>query len=82
MLAIVASGIDDVRDVLDFYRGEEDVVAAFKRNQEALRRQQEEQLMQMQQKASGRWSFFGRVGNFIVCRTLTAISAVRDWLTE
>ena len=47
--------------MLDFYRNEEDVVAAFKRNQEELRKQQEEQISQLQQKATGRWSFFGRV---------------------
>ena len=59
--AIAASGVEDVRDVLDFYRNEEDVVGAFKRNQELLRKQQEEQLSQLQQKAGARWSFFGRV---------------------
>jgi len=58
--AIAASGVEDVRDVLDFYRNEEDVVGAFKRNQELLRKQQEEQLGQLQQKAGARWSFFGR----------------------
>eukprot|EP00794_Sanderia_malayensis_P020572 gene20572-22596_t len=59
--AIAISGVEDVRDVLDFYRNEEDVVAAFKRNQDALRKQQEEQLSSMQQKAAGRWSIFGRL---------------------
>ncbi len=58
------SGVEDVRDVLDFYRNEEDVVAAFKRNQEELRKQQEEQIAAMQQKASSRWSLFGRVTAF------------------
>ena len=36
------SDVDDVRPVLDFYRNEDDVVAAFRRNQDSLRKQQEE----------------------------------------
>ena len=32
--------MDDVRTVLDYYREEEDVVKAFKRNQAKLREQQ------------------------------------------
>ena len=59
--AIAISGVEDVRDVLDFYRNEEDVVAAFRRNQEVLRKQQEEQVISMQKKSPGRWSIFGKV---------------------
>lgn len=58
-LAISVSNVDDVRPVLDFYRGEEDVVAAFRRNQDILRQQQEEMLAQQQQQKAGS-SFFGR----------------------
>ncbi|XP_057314971.1 mitochondrial import inner membrane translocase subunit TIM50-like [Hydractinia symbiolongicarpus] len=57
--AISVSNVDDVRPVLDFYRGEEDVVAAFRRNQDILRQQQEEMLAQQQQQKTGS-SFFGR----------------------
>jgi len=60
--AIAMSNVDDVRPVLDFYRNEDDVVAAFRRNQDQLRKQQEEMQQQMQQQRSGGLfgGFFGR----------------------
>lgn len=61
--AIAMSNVDDVRPVLDFYRNEEDPVAAFRRNQDLLRQQQEEMMLQQQQKRSGGsflGGFFGR----------------------
>ena len=56
-LAIAMSNVDDVRPILDFYRNEEDVVAAFRRNQDLLRQQQEELLSQQQQKSSSGGGF-------------------------
>lgn len=50
-LAIATSNVDDVRTVLDYYRGEEDVVEAFKRNQAKLREQQAK--LNMKQKEQG-----------------------------
>jgi len=63
--AIAMSNVDDVRPVLDFYRDEEDPVAAFRRNQDLLRQQQDEMLqMQQQQRGGGGGGllsgFFGR----------------------
>ncbi|XP_066931151.1 mitochondrial import inner membrane translocase subunit TIM50-like [Clytia hemisphaerica] len=46
---IATSNVDDVRPILDFYRNEEDPVAAWRRNQDLLRKQQEELLLQQQQ---------------------------------
>ncbi|XP_047133170.1 mitochondrial import inner membrane translocase subunit TIM50 isoform X1 [Hydra vulgaris] len=62
---IAMSNVDDVRPVLDFYRNEDDVVAAFRRNQEILLKQQEEfnNAHKQQKKISGSGligSFFGR----------------------
>lgn len=37
LLAIAASEVDDVRDVLDNYRDEDDVLAAFKSRQKMLK---------------------------------------------
>ena len=56
---IATSNVDDVRPILDFYRNEEDPVAAFRRNQDLLRQRQEElqQQQQQQQQSSG---FFNR----------------------
>ena len=65
------SNVDDVRPVLDFYRNEDDVVAAFRRNQDALRKQQEEMLLQNQHQRSGGLfgRFFGKVSICFVKRT-------------
>ena len=49
-----------MRAVLDYYRGEDDVIAAFKRNQARLREQQEI-LSQKQKEQGGQWGgLFGR----------------------
>lgn len=49
-----------MRAVLDYYRGEDDVIAAFKRNQAKLREQQEI-LSQKQKEQGGQWGgLFGR----------------------
>jgi len=55
---IASSGIEDVRDVLDYYRNEEDPVATFRQRQDALRKQQEE-LLQQQNTQQQRSSLFG-----------------------
>ena len=52
--------MEDVRAVLDYYRDEDDVIAAFKRNQAKLREQQEI-LSQKQREQGGQWGgLFGR----------------------
>ncbi len=59
-LAIATSNVEDVRTVLDYYRGEDDVIEAFKRNQAKLREQQEI-LNQRQKDQGGQWGgLFGR----------------------
>ncbi|EDO35587.1 predicted protein, partial [Nematostella vectensis] len=60
---IATSGVDDVRAVLDFYRQEDDIVAAFKRNQARLREAEQARLQKLeQQNKQGRsWGgMFGR----------------------
>ena len=58
--AIATSKVDDVRTVLDYYRSEDDVVEAFKRNQAKLREQQVI-LNQKQKEQGGQWGgLFGR----------------------
>ena len=61
-LAIATSNVDDVRTVLDFYRKEDDIIEAFKRNQQRLREQEEQQAqIRQQQGSSSQWSgLFGR----------------------
>ena len=58
--AIATSNVEDVRTVLDYYRSEDDVIEAFKRNQAKLREQQE--LFNQKQKEQGsQWGgLFGR----------------------
>jgi hypothetical protein len=52
--------VEDVRTVLDYYRSEDDVIEAFKRNQARLREQQEI-LSQKQKEQGGQWGgLFGR----------------------
>ena len=52
--------MEDVRTVLDYYRSEDDVIEAFKRNQAKLREQQEI-LNQKQKDQGGQWGgLFGR----------------------
>ena len=60
--AIATSEVDDVRNVLDFYRQEDDIVEAFKRNQAKLQQQELERLEMMKQnKGSTQWSgLFGK----------------------
>ena len=60
LLAIATSNVEDVRTVLDYYRSEDDVIEAFKRNQAKLREQQEI-LNQKQKEQGGQWGgLFGR----------------------
>lgn len=60
--AIATSDVQDVRTVLDFYREEDDVVEAFKRNQARLRDEEAKRSeQQQQQQQQGQWSgMFGR----------------------
>ena len=52
--------MEDIRTVLDYYRSEDDVIEAFKRNQAKLREQQEI-LNQKQKDQGGQWGgLFGR----------------------
>ncbi|XP_028396067.1 mitochondrial import inner membrane translocase subunit TIM50-like [Dendronephthya gigantea] len=62
LLAIATSKVEDVRTVLDYYRSEDDVVEAFKRNQAKLREQQEI-LNQKQKEQGSQWGglFGGRI---------------------
>ena len=49
--------MEDVRTVLDFYRQEDDIVEAFKRNQARLREEEAKRAeLQQQQGAQGQWS--------------------------
>lgn len=59
---IAVSNVDDVRPVLDFYRNEEDPVAAFRRNQDLLRQQQEDMMKAQQSRGSGSGLFGGFFG--------------------
>jgi len=59
-LVIATSNVDDVRPILDFYRNEDDPVAAFRRNQDLLRQQQQELLQQQQQQQQQSGGFFTR----------------------
>ncbi|XP_031565342.1 mitochondrial import inner membrane translocase subunit TIM50-like [Actinia tenebrosa] len=58
---IATSNIEDVRTVLDFYKNEEDIVAAFKRNQARLLEAEKARQEQANQSQSSSWSgVFGR----------------------
>jgi len=57
---LAISGTDDVRPIMDHYADEEDPVAAFRRNQDLLRQQQEEIMkMQAEQKQKKVTSYSG-----------------------
>lgn len=65
--AIATSNVEDIRAVLDFYRQEDDILEAFKRNQERLREAEEARRNQQNQKHGGTstWSgIFGRSFTF------------------
>jgi len=64
---IATSNVEDIRAVLDFYRQEDDILEAFKRNQERLREAEEARRNQQNQKHGGTstWSgIFGRSFSF------------------
>lgn len=64
---IATSNVEDIRAVLDFYRQEDDILEAFKRNQERLREAEEARRNQQNQKHGGTstWSgIFGRSFTF------------------
>ena len=80
--AIATSNVDDVRTVLDFYRKEDDIIEAFKRNQQRLREQEEQQARMQQQKgSSSQWSgifgrgLFGGSGNKPVSNSVLSLLA-------
>ena len=59
LTAIATSNVEDIRTVLDFYRQEDDIIEAFKRNQARLREAEEARLPQQGTRSS--WSgVFGR----------------------
>nr|XP_058953687.1 mitochondrial import inner membrane translocase subunit TIM50-like isoform X2 [Pocillopora verrucosa]XP_058953695.1 mitochondrial import inner membrane translocase subunit TIM50-like isoform X2 [Pocillopora verrucosa] len=59
LLTIATSNVEDIRTVLDFYRQEDDIIEAFKRNQARLREAEEARLPQQGTRSS--WSgVFGR----------------------
>ena len=60
--AIATSDVEDVRTVLDFYRDEEDIVEAFKRNQARLREAEESRLAQLNQRQGGGSAWTGMFG--------------------
>ena len=60
--AIATSNVDDIRAVLDFYRKEDDILEAFKRNQARLREAEQERLAQLNQKQGGTSSWSGMFG--------------------
>lgn len=59
---IATSNVDDIRAVLDFYRKEDDILEAFKRNQARLREAEQERLAQLNQKQGGTSSWSGMFG--------------------
>ncbi|XP_068730202.1 mitochondrial import inner membrane translocase subunit TIM50-like [Montipora capricornis] len=64
---IATSNVEDIRTVLDFYRQEDDILEAFKRNQARLREAEEARRNQLNQKHGGTstWSgMFGRSFSF------------------
>ncbi|KAK2568684.1 Mitochondrial import inner membrane translocase subunit TIM50 [Acropora cervicornis] len=64
---IATSNVEDIRAVLDFYRQEDDILEAFKRNQKRLREAEEARRNQQNQKHGGTstWSgIFGRSFSF------------------
>ena len=62
-IAIATSNVEDIRAVLDFYRQEDDIIEAFKRNQARLR--EAEEARTPQQGARSSWSgVFGRGFSF------------------
>ena len=63
----IAVNVEDIRTVLDFYRQEDDILEAFKRNQARLREAEEARRNQLNQKHGGTstWSgMFGRSFSF------------------
>ena len=61
--AIATSNVEDIRSVLDFYRREDDIIEAFKRNQARLR--EAEEARSPQQAARSSWTgMFGRGFSF------------------
>lgn len=61
--AIATSNVEDIRSVLDFYRQEDDIIEAFKRNQARLR--EAEEARSPQQGARSSWTgMFGRGFSF------------------
>ena len=62
-IAIATSNVEDIRSVLDFYRQEDDIIEAFKRNQARLR--EAEEARSPQQGARSSWTgMFGRGFSF------------------
>lgn len=57
--SILSGDVDDVRDVLDYYRNEDDPVAAFRRRQDEYRKQLEEMQQQNAQQQQRRSMFGG-----------------------
>ena len=71
--AIATSNVEDIRSVLDFYRQEDDIIEAFKRNQARLREAEEARSPQQTARSSwtgmfGRSFSFGRSSNNSVSR--------------
>lgn len=71
--AIATSNVEDIRSVLDFYRQEDDIIEAFKRNQARLREAEEARSPQQTARSSwtgmfGRGFSFGRPSNKSVSR--------------
>jgi len=60
--SILRSDVDDVRDVLDNYRNEEDPVAAFRQRQDQYRKHMEEMQQQSAQQQQRRSLFGGFLG--------------------
>ena len=58
-MSLLSSNVDDVRDVLDYYRDEDDPVAAFRRRQDEYRKQvqemQQQTAQQQQRRSMFRW---------------------------
>ena len=54
--------MEDIRTVLDFYRQEDDILEAFKRNQARLREAEEARQNQLNQKHGGTSTWSGMFG--------------------